>query len=55
MQNRSQTYFIDRSLYYASIPDLEHDPGWRLDKRSADMEENGLRFRYEEYVPVKGE
>ena len=23
--------------------------------RSADMEENGLRFRYEEYVPVKGE
>ena len=39
----------------AFFPDLEHDPGWRLDKRSADMEENGLRFRYEEYVPVKGE
>ena len=39
----------------AFFPDLEHDPGWRLDKRSADMEENGLRFCYEEYVPVKGE
>ena len=39
----------------AFFPDLEHDPGWRLDKRSADMEENGLLFRYEEYVPVKGE
>ena len=39
----------------AFFPDLEHDPGWRLEKRSADMEENGLRFRYEEYVPVKGE
>ena len=39
----------------AFFPDLEHDPGWRLDKRSADMEEDGLRFRYEEYVPVKGE
>ena len=39
----------------AFFPDLERDPGWRLDKRSADMEENGLRFRYEEYVPVKGE
>ncbi len=36
----------------AFFPDLAHDPAWRLDQRSEDMEENGLRFRYEEYVPV---
>lgn len=36
----------------AFFPDLEHDLGWRLDARSEDREEDGLRFWYEEYVPV---
>ena len=35
------------------FPDLSADPTWRLDKRSEDMTENGLTFRYEEYVPAK--
>ena len=34
------------------FPDLSADPLWRLDSRSEELEENGLRFRYEEYVPV---
>ena len=37
----------------AFFPDLEHDPAWRLAQRSEDREENGLRFRYEEYVPAE--
>ena len=36
----------------AFFPDLAHDPEWRLDRCSETMEENGLRFRYEEYVPA---
>lgn len=39
----------------AFFPDLAHDPHWRPDKRSEEMEENGLRFRYEEYVRVRAE
>ena len=34
------------------FPDLSVDPQWRLDGRSEDMTENGLTFRYEEYVPL---
>ena len=34
------------------FPDLSRDPAWRLDSRSEDMEENGLRYRFEEYVPA---
>ena len=34
------------------FPDLSADPQWRLDRRSEDMTENGLTFRYEEYVPL---
>ena len=34
------------------FPDLSVDPQWRLDRRSEDMTENGLTFRYEEYVPL---
>ena len=34
------------------FPDLSVDPQWRLDRRSEDMTENGLIFRYEEYVPL---
>lgn len=37
------------------FPDLEHDRRWRLDKKGDVQEENGLRFRYEEYVPVEEE
>lgn len=37
------------------FPDLEHDRRWRLDKKSDVQEENGLRFRYEEYVPAEEE
>ena len=36
----------------AFFPDLEHDPGWRLDKRSADMEKTACGFVMR-YVPVK--
>lgn len=39
----------------AFFPDLEHDPHWRLDKKGEVQEENGLRFWYEEYVPVEEE
>ena len=35
------------------FPALDSDPGWTLDKRSEDMEEGGLRFWYEEYVPAQ--
>ena len=34
------------------FPDLSADPQWRLDRRGEDMTENGLTFRYEEYVPL---
>ena len=34
------------------FPDLSVDPQWRLDRRGEDMTENGLTFRYEEYVPL---
>ncbi len=37
------------------FPDLEHDPHWHLDKKGEEQEENGLRFWYEEYVPVEEE
>ncbi len=37
------------------FPDLEHDRRWRLDKKGDVQEENGLRFRYEEYVPAEEE
>lgn len=35
------------------FPDLSADPAWRLDRCSEDMTENGLTFRYEEYVPAE--
>ena len=35
------------------FPDLERDSSWRLESRSETQEENGVRFRYEVYVPVK--
>ncbi len=37
----------------AFFPALDSDPRWTLDKRSEDMEEGGLQFWYEEYVPAQ--
>ena len=37
------------------FPDLSADSAWRLDKCSEDMTENGLTFRYEEYVPAEND
>ena len=37
------------------FPDLEHDARWELASRSDDLTENGLTFRYEEYIPAKAQ
>ena len=34
------------------FPCLDNSPDWRIERESAEMEENGLRFRYIDYVRV---
>lgn len=36
----------------AFFPDLDQDPGWRIEHESEILEENGLRFQYVDYVRV---
>ena len=34
------------------FPRLDNSPDWHIERESAEMEENGLRFRYIDYVRV---
>ena len=34
----------------AFFPNLDEDPAWRIERESEVMEENGVRFRYVDYV-----
>jgi len=37
----------------AFFPNLDEDPEWRIEHESEVMEENGVRFRYVDYVRVE--
>ena len=37
------------------FPRLDGDPCWRVERKSEVMEENGLRFRYVDYVRTRGQ
>ena len=39
----------------AFFPNLDEDPSWRIERESEIMEENGVRFRYLDYVRVETE
>jgi len=39
----------------AYFPNLDEDPEWRIESESEIMEENGVRFRYVDYVRTETE
>ena len=51
--------FVTRVLAEAEadafFPNLDEDPSWRVASESGIMEENGVRFRYVDYVRSDGE
>lgn len=51
--------FVTRVLATAEadafFPNLDEDPEWRIESESEIMEENGIRFRYVDYVRVETE